>query len=92
MAFSLSSLIIMIPSLLEANYYKIAWGDRLGMATTRDGAIEMRELIHSIGNENVVISHVDSEEAVKLGLQLGVRRFQGFFVDKLGGGHDRQGC
>lgn len=71
------------PSLLKADFYKIAWGDRLGASTTSEGQQEMRELIHSIGASNVVISHVDSEEAVKFGLLLGVQRFQGFFVDRL---------
>ncbi len=71
------------PSLLQADYYKIAWGDRLGASAGPDGSAEMRELIHSIGASNVVISHVDSEEAVRFGLQLGVQRFQGFFVDRL---------
>jgi len=71
------------PSMLKADYYKIAWGDRLGGSATKDGQMEMRELIQSIGASNVVISHVDSEEAVRFGLQLGVQRFQGFFVDRL---------
>ncbi|MDV7339847.1 hypothetical protein RYZ26_09600 [Terasakiella sp. A23] len=71
------------PSMLCADYYKIAWGDRLGGSATSDGQMEMRELIQSIGAEKVVISHVDSEDAVRFGLQLGVQRFQGFFVDKL---------
>lgn len=71
------------PSMLSADFYKIAWGDRLGGSTTKEGAAETRELIHSIGSSKVVISHVDSEEAIKYGLQLGVSRFQGFFVDKL---------
>ncbi|NVJ91313.1 MAG: EAL domain-containing protein [Methylocystaceae bacterium] len=71
------------PSMLLADYYKIAWGDRLGGATRKDGQAEMRELIQSIGASKVVISHVDSEEAVRFGLLLGVQRFQGFFVDKL---------
>jgi EAL domain-containing protein (putative c-di-GMP-specific phosphodiesterase class I) len=71
------------PSMLKADYYKIAWGDRLGSSATAEGQAEVRELIHSIGVENVIISLVDSEDAVKYGLQLGVQRFQGFFVDRL---------
>lgn len=71
------------PSMLEADYYKIAWGDRLGGSATPEGQKEMRELIHSIGNSNVIITHVDSEEAVRFGLLLGVQKFQGFFVDRL---------
>lgn len=71
------------PSLLEADFYKISWGERLGGSATREGADDMRELIHSIGNKNVIITHVDSEEAVRFGLLLGVQKFQGFFVDRL---------
>ena len=71
------------PSKLQADFYKIAWGDRLGASATQEGRGEMRELIHSIGASNVIISLVDSEDAVKFGLQLGVQRFQGFFVDRL---------
>ncbi len=71
------------PSKLKADFYKIAWGDRLGASATQEGRGEMRELIQSIGAANVIISLVDSEDAVKFGLQLGVQRFQGFFVDRL---------
>jgi len=71
------------PSMLLADFYKIAWGDRLGGSATKSGSDDMRELIQSIGSEKVVISHVDSEEAVRFGLLLGVQRFQGFFVDRL---------
>jgi len=73
------------PSMLQADFYKIAWGDRLGGAATKEGLAEMKELIHSIGVEKVIISLVDSEDAIRFGLQLGVQRFQGFFVDKLVG-------
>ncbi|WP_028878126.1 EAL domain-containing protein [Terasakiella pusilla] len=71
------------PSRLQADFYKIAWGDRLGASATQSGQAEMRELIQSIGSQKIIISHVDGEEAVRFGLQLGVQRFQGFFVDKL---------
>ncbi len=73
------------PSMLGADYYKIAWGDRLGGSATKEGLAEMRELIQSMGAEKIIISLVDSEEAVRFGLQLGVKRFQGFFVDRLVG-------
>lgn len=71
------------PSLLQADFYKIAWGDRLGATTTQEGVNEMRDLIHSMGADKVIMSHVDSEEAVRFGLQLAIQRFQGFFVDRL---------
>lgn len=71
------------PSLLKADFYKIAWGDRLGDSATSEGAAEMRELIQSIGREKVIVSLVDSEEAIRFGLVLGVQRFQGFFIDRL---------
>ena len=38
------------PSMLQADYYKIAWGDRLGGSATKEGAQDMRELIQSIGS------------------------------------------
>jgi len=71
------------PSMLQADFYKIAWGDQLGTTTTKEGQMELRELIQSIGAGKVIISLVDSEDAVRFGLQLGVQRFQGFFVDRL---------
>lgn len=71
------------PSILQADFYKIAWGDQLGTTTTKEGQMELRELIQSIGAGKVIISLVDSEDAVRFGLQLGVQRFQGFFVDRL---------
>ena len=44
---------------------------------------ELANLVDGVGKERFILSRTDSEEAIRWALTLGVRRFQGFFIDTL---------
>ena len=43
----------------------------------------MRDVVEHAGSESVILAHVDSEDAIKWGLELGIRRYQGRYVDTI---------
>ena len=69
------------PGLLNADFVKIGWGrEFLGeVQDTRLG--EMRDVVEHTGSDRVILARVDSEEAVKWGLNLGITRYQGHYID-----------
>ncbi|GAB6052637.1 hypothetical protein JCM17960_14570 [Magnetospira thiophila] len=70
------------PSGLEADFLKINWSGDLRPSAEAGRMDRVRKMMHSI-RERVILARIDNEEAVKVGLQLGVQRFQGRFIDKL---------
>ena len=71
------------PALLEADYVKVGWGTEFtGFSSIEDQA-DLADLIEHVGRDKFVIARTDSEEALKWALGLGIRRFQGFFIDQL---------
>lgn len=71
------------PGLLKADLFKVAWGEEFLEQAPPERIAEMRALIQTMGRDKVIVAHVDSEEAIKFGLSLGVTRFQGHFIDRL---------
>ncbi len=71
------------PGLLQSDFVKIAWGPEFegDMDSTR--MMEMREVVASTGKDSVILARVDTENAIKWGLALGISRYQGFFIDDL---------
>ena len=69
------------PGLLAADFVKIGWGrEFLGeVQDTRLG--EMRDVVEHTGSDRVILARVDSEDAVKWGLNLGITRYQGHYID-----------
>lgn len=71
------------PTLLDADYIKMAWGPEVrggvGMEQTR----HIKAVVNKMPKNGVVLSRVDSEEGVSWGLSLGIRCFQGHFIDKV---------
>ncbi len=71
------------PALLRSDFVKIAWGPEF-QADDDDGRVaELREVVATTGKDSVILARVDAEKAIKWGLEIGVSRFQGFFIDKL---------
>ncbi len=71
------------PAMLKSDFLKVAWGPEfLGDDSGRRDK-EMRLVVTRAGKDSMILARVDSEAAVKWGLNLGVSRFQGFFIDKL---------
>ena len=71
------------PAPLEPDYFKVYWGMEYAHGTSPQRYNEMKEMVQSMGASKVVVAHVESEDAIRFGLTLGVSQFQGFYTDRL---------
>lgn len=71
------------PSLLKADFIKIAWGPEFASDTADSRIVAARETVARTGKDQVILARVDTEQAIRWGLNLGVTRFQGHFIDRL---------
>jgi len=71
------------PSLLGADYIKITWGAEVRGGVGREQTHQIRNVVAKMPEGGVVLSRVDSEEGVSWGLDLGIRCYQGHFIDKV---------
>lgn len=71
------------PSLLGADFIKVSWSHEFLRGLPEQRLAEMKDVINHAGKEGVVLARVDSEDAIKWALGLGITRFQGHFVDRL---------
>lgn len=71
------------PSILKADFVKIAWGPEFASEAPDSRLAEVREVVQRTGAAGVILARVDTEQAVKWGLSLGITRFQGHFIDRL---------
>ncbi len=71
------------PSLLKADFFKIIWGPDFASETPDPRIAAAREVITRAGKDHVILARVDTEQAIRWGLSLGVSRFQGHFIDRL---------
>ncbi len=71
------------PSLLRPDFVKISWSPEFHSGVPTDRLADIRDVIGHIGAEKVILARVDSEDAIRWGLSLGVARFQGRMIDRL---------
>jgi len=71
------------PGVLQTDLVKISWGPEFSGNVPEDRMVEMRDVVQASGRDRVILSRVDSEDAVKWGLGLGIHRYQGHYIDKL---------
>jgi EAL domain-containing protein (putative c-di-GMP-specific phosphodiesterase class I) len=71
------------PSLLKADFFKITWGPEFASDTQDSRIAAARETVSRAGKDHVILARVDTEQAIRWGLSLGVTRFQGHFIDRL---------
>ncbi|MBI2586729.1 MAG: EAL domain-containing protein [Rhodospirillales bacterium] len=71
------------PGKLKTDFVKIAWGPEFEGGTDSGKMAQMREVVTATGKDSVILARVDTEQAVKWGIALGVKRFQGYYVDDL---------
>jgi len=69
------------PGLLEADMVKVSWGQEFEADDEESRADDMHAVVRSVGAENIILGHADSENAVIWALSLGIHRFQGFYID-----------
>ena len=71
------------PSMLEADMIKITWGPELRGGLGSEQTKQIRDVVSKMPTAGVVLSRVDSEEGVGWGLQMGIRCYQGHFIDQV---------
>ncbi|MDP6176126.1 MAG: hypothetical protein QGF09_18370, partial [Rhodospirillales bacterium] len=71
------------PGLLRSDFVKINWDKDYEGDVDPARQNDMRAVVTSTGADSVILARVDTEEAVKWGLALGISQFQGYFVDDL---------
>lgn len=71
------------PGILEPDLIKIAWSPDLARDMRDSQVEELNDIVSYLGPDKVVLARVETQEAIRWGLNLGIHRFQGFFVDKL---------
>ncbi len=71
------------PGILDPDFVKIAWSADLIRDVDDAQMADLRDVVGYLGADKIVLARVETEEAVKWGLELGIHRFQGYFVDKL---------
>jgi EAL domain-containing protein (putative c-di-GMP-specific phosphodiesterase class I) len=71
------------PTKLKADFVKIAWGREFKADTSQTKVLDVKETVLRLGKDQVILSRVDSEQAIKWALMLGIHRFQGRYVDTI---------
>ncbi|HJO74555.1 MAG TPA: EAL domain-containing protein, partial [Rhodospirillales bacterium] len=71
------------PGLLRSDFVKINWDKDYEGDVDPARQNDMRAVVTSTGADSVILARVDTEEAVKWGVALGISQFQGYFVDDL---------
>lgn len=80
------------PARLDVDFVKVMWDpDLADPASVWDGP-HPRALLEAMDVERVILSCVETEAALMWGLEAGLRRFQGFFVDRVIGATTMAGC
>ena len=69
------------PGLLDADFVKIGWGREFMGEVQDTRMVEMRDVVEHTGQDRVILARVDSEDAIKWGLNLGITRYQGHYID-----------
>ena len=76
-------------NLLKPDFIKLIWSPGLA---DKNQKLNPKELIQSFGAEKIVLARCDSEEGIKWGLEVGIRIFQGYFLDAMIGAMGKTAC
>lgn len=74
------ALAISAPAVLGADFYKLDWSPRLPGLDAHERA-DLEASLAAIGLGRVILDGADEEQAMRWGLGIGIRRFQGRHVD-----------
>ncbi len=77
------SLQFLEPGLLDPDLVKINWSREFLGEVPYERMVEMRDVVRQTGRNKLVLARVDSMDAIKWGLTLGINRFQGHYIDTL---------
>jgi EAL domain-containing protein (putative c-di-GMP-specific phosphodiesterase class I) len=70
-------------SALRSDFVKIWWREDAPTIFPARRVSGLREVIERVGRERVILARAESEQALEWGVEHGIRRFQGRFVDRL---------
>ncbi len=70
------------PLPLDVDYIKINWSGNLLSSEFKGRLRQVRDSLAEI-RDTVVLARIDDEDAIKVGMEIGVTRFQGRFIDRL---------
>lgn len=73
----------------DADFYKISWSPELG---DLDQTSKLEDTFKQLGVDRIIMARCDSETAIHWGLALGVRKFQGRFLDAMLAAITMGGC
>ncbi len=80
------------PGELEPDIVKIIWSNEVKDLLIGDRAEEFSLLLDRVGRERVLLSRCDSEHAVRWGIDLGLTKFQGRYIDAMLGATTMAAC
>jgi EAL domain-containing protein (putative c-di-GMP-specific phosphodiesterase class I) len=80
------------PGELEPDIVKIIWSNEVKDLLIGERAEEFARLLDKVGRERVLLSRCDSEHAVRWGIDLGVTKFQGRYIDAMLGATTMATC
>ena len=69
--------------LLGADFVKIRWGRELLDEVQGNRMVEMRDVVEHTGKDRLILARVDSEDALKWGMKLGITSYQGHYIDTM---------
>jgi EAL domain-containing protein (putative c-di-GMP-specific phosphodiesterase class I) len=68
---------------IDTDLVKLWWSRELPERLSVDRIAVLRRMLDHYGSERVILARVDSLDALRWGLTLGIQRFQGFLIDRL---------
>jgi hypothetical protein len=71
------------PGLFDADFVKIGWSPEFMGDVPKYRMIEMHDIVEHTGFDRVILSRVESDAAVKWGLEIGIQRYQGHYADRI---------
>jgi EAL domain-containing protein (putative c-di-GMP-specific phosphodiesterase class I) len=71
------------PALLKSNFIKINWDSLYEGEVDPIRMKDLSNVIDTNGKERIILARVNTNKAIKWGMELGISRFQGFFIDAL---------
>ena len=71
------------PGLLKSDFIKINWDPQYEVEVDPVQMEEVKNVIDSNGKEGMILARVNTNKAIKWGMELGITKFQGFFIDAL---------
>lgn len=71
------------PTVLGADFLKIGWGAETRGGIGQEQSRFLRDVVSREDGADVILTRVDSDKGVQWGMGMGIRCFQGYYIDKI---------